>query len=910
MMVGMRRWSRLLLVALPIAALIGGLAFVRCRGSADSTTTAATGSASTQRGSVAVSRGTDPRLGARGTIAGTVKTAAGAPIANALVCADPDDELITAVIHEPVCSTSDVRGQYTIGELLPALYTISATARSYASGVHHPGGDKNLTFIELTTGARKTGIDVVLVAGTAALTGTITDITGGPIAHARIAADDARTETDDAGTYSLPVEPGDVWLTVSASGYASRQLNTTAPGKLSLALTPESTVSGTVVNADGAPVAGALVTFDSEGEAVQQDVSAADGHFTLVGVEPGTYQLIARAAHGFGRSERTAVVGFAAHVTGVTVTLHPAFEIAGTVTADGRPCNDAHVYIEDEHDHRLPVRSRPNGVRSTLAALPGTYTVSAWCEGFAPMPEQKITIVDRDVTGQIWPLVAGVTVTGRVLDRRRDPVAGAVVSISGNGFGFSSDHTAADGTYAITGVPPASYDVEVKRGQGRIKLADPIAVADHPVDHDLLVDDVGTIRCTVADSDGRPAPRIEVNVNGEGSFLEQVWSGDDGVFSLDGVPAGHYSLSPRENNLAATRDVEVEVHAGQTTNARLELIPRDGSIHGTVVDGTGAPIADAYVTAAGTAVTTDTAGAFEIRSLRGRQSYEVTAYRAGGGFASVGDVEVGATVRLQLRTPGSIEGIVIGAPDQATILVRGATQSCSITVLGAGGHYACDGLAPGHYVVSADIRDRYAQLEVDLAEGEHKRGVDVRVQSLTTIVGRMVDARTHAPIAGLAVHMMEPGGDVLVPADGPSGTDGRFTIRNQTPGRWMIYGASSGDAPPLCAELREVTGEQFDAGDLPVVSERPEREYSLGFELSYLEGQRDPRAWRATVLSVEPGSSAAKAGLRAGDVITAVNGNDVTGPHVALLFTYAFASPGGAARLTLANGGTVTVQMR
>jgi serine protease Do len=60
-------------------------------------------------------------------------------------------------------------------------------------------------------------------------------------------------------------------------------------------------------------------------------------------------------------------------------------------------------------------------------------------------------------------------------------------------------------------------------------------------------------------------------------------------------------------------------------------------------------------------------------------------------------------------------------------------------------------------------------------------------------------------------------------------------------------------------------------------------------------------------VSVDPGGPADRAGLRQGDVITAVNGTDVTGPHVLLLHTLAFASPDGAARMTLARGVTLTV---
>jgi hypothetical protein len=175
-------------------------------------------------------------------------------------------------------------------------------------------------------------------------------------------------------------------------------------------------------------------------------------------------------------------------------------------------------------------------------------------------------------------------------------------------------------------------------------------------------------------------------------------------------------------------------------------------------------------------------------------------------------------------------------------------------------------------------------------------------------MGRLVDATTHAPVAGIAVRVAEPGSDVIEAGSARSGPDGRFTLADQRPGRWILTGDVDGPvpSPPVVAEELRVVGERFDAGDLPVAP-RADHEYSFGFDLGYLEGVHDPGAWRSVVASVDAGGPADKAGLKAGDVIRAVNGHEVSGPHTLLMYAYLFASPAGAARLTLESGATLTI---
>jgi len=144
-------------------------------------------------------------------------------------------------------------------------------AKSYRPGAHHPGGDRKRTQFHLAAGEHKTGVDVELSHGGVEITGTVADITGGPIAHARVWASEGQRwrrgsgatthgETDEQGRFSLWVKPGEITVTAAADGYADNEEGVHAPGKVEILLTPESSLPGTVVDAaTNQPVEGARV---------------------------------------------------------------------------------------------------------------------------------------------------------------------------------------------------------------------------------------------------------------------------------------------------------------------------------------------------------------------------------------------------------------------------------------------------------------------------------------------------------------------------------------------------------------------------------------------------------------------------------------------------------------------------
>jgi C-terminal processing protease CtpA/Prc len=67
-----------------------------------------------------------------------------------------------------------------------------------------------------------------------------------------------------------------------------------------------------------------------------------------------------------------------------------------------------------------------------------------------------------------------------------------------------------------------------------------------------------------------------------------------------------------------------------------------------------------------------------------------------------------------------------------------------------------------------------------------------------------------------------------------------------------------------------------ESGSEPVIQMAPYRIQDFGFEMSFSASKKTGKIRELKITSVTPGSSAAKAGLRAGDLLLSVDGTAVT----------------------------------
>ena len=821
------------------------------------TATAAKPTTATKRSATEAQPRVDPATLVRASIAGTVTDEAKAPVPSARVCAGGSShELDPNVLRDPICVAADAQGRYALPNLLPAKYTVSASAKPFRPGVHYVNGDRKKTSIRLAAGQQLAGADIVLRPGGVELTGVVADITGGPIDKARVVIGGGRwsdsasvvTETAADGTFSAWVAPGSTSVNASAEGYADEWEWSRAPGKIEILLTPESSLSGIVVDAaSGEPIEGARVSAGGDQWGEEGAFTDAKGTFRITRLTPGRYIAIAKTDRGYGRTEGSTLVGLGQSVEGVVVKLHPAVRIEGKViiSSTKQGCEEPRVSIADGPKGRWTgVRSEPDGRVWAEGVLPGKYSVDVSCEGFQSKEKyEPIVVADKDITGLVWEVEPGAKIEGRVLGKNGAPVENADVSASTIGGearkkgAWGSDKTIASGAFTLDGLKAGTYKLSVSSERG-IAPKDGFKVdvpAGATVQKDLVLEEAGTIKGTVVDGDGKPV----ANISAHARLLDggQFWSGDDnktdeaGTFTIENVRPGNYRvMAQRTWNDAlkkpgTTDDAEqgerITVRANQTATVRIVVEALTGTIKGTVTDASGAAVADAFISAARESeaagaqkastlsetrwswdnkpVLTNTDGTFTLTKLSPGK-YTVRAFRKGGGEAIAQHVAVGGTATLQIKPTGLISGTVRnanGAPEEISLTIRDLVTGYwrREQFFRTDGRFSVPDLPKGKFQVSASAEGGQAQLDIELAEGEQKTNVAIELGALVTLTGRVIEHGTNKPVAAIRMSARPAmgGGGFSFSTSGDerdhiTDEQGRFTIKNAPRGKVMLRG--------------------------------------------------------------------------------------------------------------------------
>lgn len=939
-----------------------------------------------------VTKRPDPRTQKRGSIAGTVKDDKGAPVASARVCVDPSSsELPIELQRDPICKPTDGSGAYRFDELYAAHYTATAGADGFRPETFHPKGDRHESGFELAAGEAKTGVDFVLRSGGAKLVGTISDISGGPIGHAQVRVtagmwgqgqSSPMVETDDKGTYTTWVVPGTVRVWASADGYAAASQTGRAPGTIDVLLTPESGLSGTVVDGTtGQPIEGADVMVEAtqwSWEGRETDKTDAAGAFKVRRLPPGRYTASARTDHGYGRTEGSVLVGLGQQVDGVVVKLYPAARVVGKVMIEGSPpslCVEASVSLRDEvHDRWMWSRTEPDGTVHADGVLPGTYTPQVWCEGYRSKDHYPpIVVAGKDVVDQTWTVEAGGTIKGRVLSKAGQPITDARIQARTTGgdarakMDWAQDTSQADGSYELRSLKPSAYKVEVET-QKAVAPRDGFTVdapATGVVTKDLVLDDGGTIKGIVVDEQGKPVDDVTVDAR---ALSERFWwnsdpikSAPDGTFVMEGIRAGDYRVLARRGwgdelrkpgtNDDAEQGEKVKVDVGKTVEVKLVVESQSGVIKGTVVDAAGQPVPDAFIAharesdAAGAVssahetrgwgwgdddkpVLTGVDGSFTVGKLAPGK-YTLRAYRKGGGEAIAEHVLIGGTARLQIKHTGSISGLAKrkSGPmaDELTVSIEDIKTGFDRTesFYRTGGQFTLRDLPAGHFTLTVKADGGQQKTEVDLAEGQEKTGIELTLEDLVDLNGRVVDLATKQPVPGIMVFAKPAvGGDNMSFTWGDEDTShisdaqGKFTVKRAPKGKLAIQGMAKEwkDSDYAWFRIvREVSGNgPVDLGDIGVLKKRikdGETAGKLGLHFKQQSPELSPDQQKLEVSFIEPNGPCVGLDIKVGDVITTIDGIDVVGANMAQSWVLINAPVGTKLTLGLARGTSISVTL-
>ena len=360
------------------------------------------------------------------------------------------DATITAKGPLQKSNTTDIDGYYTISNLLPGDYTVTATASGYASE------SKTATvYSEVTT---PVNFDLHMLSIIGKVYDAITPNIG--IAQSNVTADSYSILANSTGYYQLVDMPaGDYTVTAAAPGYASQSKPATVslgtPDVVDFAMeqVPSGAIIGTITDASTAlPIYYASVIAYAPAIEMSNQTDQ-NGHYIIEEVPAWPSWNVEAYAMGYISQPKIVAVD-----SGVTVTvdfvLEPFGAIDGVVTdsSSGLPIAEA-VVRAGEYLNTTDM----SGYYLLSDVVEGTYTVTAAAPGYASQSKERKKVLAGEVTTvnfQLEPVPPG-KIIGNVTDIiTGEQIAGATVT--SNGYSNTTD---TNGDYVISNVPAWTYTV-------------------------------------------------------------------------------------------------------------------------------------------------------------------------------------------------------------------------------------------------------------------------------------------------------------------------------------------------------------------------------------------------------------------------------------------------------------------
>lgn len=778
---------------------------------------------------------------------------------------------------------------------------------------------------------------------------------------------DAKSKSD--GTYRITARKGQYSLTARAPGYAPSNAYLSLGGDVThdLILQPASRIAGRVVErGTERGVGGAKVALVPSGGTGRmggfREVDADDaGRFLFDDASAGVFQI--QAHHeSFEGVSNTVAVSVGESATDVVVPVSAAHLVSGqVVTSDGKPVADALVNL---------FRREPpwGGGRRSKTATDGSFTVKGVFAGQwhvnvqsddHPSASQPLTVAEGDVKGLNLKLGAAGKIDGRVVDANGQPVVNALVTADvmperpGQPFTMvPARRTDADGRFVLKPVGAGRLHLSAQHETAGIVRMPPQPLADgEQKTMTLKLNPSSSIEGTVRFDDGTPAANVTVAAyNTDRGFSmgpnPSATTGRDGSYALKTMDPGNYEVravrsAGARGNADKYDPQRIALAVGETKRGVDLKLKKGGKIIAGLVVAAGKPLPNAMVylerdtegrvrafrwRGEQPPALTDAEGKFTIEDIE-EGTYVVSAEHATFAEAEVAGVAAGSTgVKLELPQAASIAGVLVteaGTPvanANVTVVPPIADERDKRARMSAGafggdlstyriadpsGAFLLGRLAPGTYDVKATTADgRAASQTVTVTAGEKKTGVRLVVEVGLKIVGRVVGMTTNEPLADAMVNLSSPGRSIQA----KTGADGRFELAGVTPGEsvnLMVHVGQDWVPERMDVDVPK-TREPIDVGTIPLMKgswedrAKNNANVGVGVQLTWKQG-------RVSTAFVVPGGAAEKAGIKLGDVVTAVDGKPLGDARAGAVYWLLMGKVDTKVTMTLEDGRTVTL---
>ncbi|MDQ3338649.1 MAG: carboxypeptidase regulatory-like domain-containing protein [Myxococcota bacterium] len=606
------------LLAVLIVVVVGGIVFWKMRGSDKRATQAVT-----QGSGSAVAKPAGAPTAAKLARASVTVTDENGPVADAFVRFAPEDGEIIAL-------KTGADGVAVADKLAAGAYEISASAAG-----HEPSA---LPRQELAAGD-DAKLAITLKAGGRLLSGVVTDVSGGPIAGARIDAAKlgamarpdravATALTGADGKYQVAVAEGQLLVAARSADYAaqSRIVDVGPSGATAdFALVPGGVIEGIVVDEKTrAPVPGAIVNAERDSAAIilaetggAVAIAGADGKFRMTGLRPGAYELDAVGDSRRSKSPTIVGLGIAEQVTDVEILVGKSPTIRGTVVDESNaPVKGARVMAMGPGGGE-DTKADDKGVFAIEGLRPGKFMLFGSTPEHMGDPSPPIEVKDKDVENVVVRVRKGAKIIGRI-----EPPQACDVKVA-----FDMDRANRGGPMRMmrmmapaTSGPDGKFELgPVEEGKqkldARCQSGDQgnVSVDVKPGANDvvLAVKPGGSIAGKVVDGEGKPVAGVSVMatpqegdegtviVNGVVTSGVQALTNGAGAYEARGLAAGTYRMSAldrgRPMKMKGKQPKAVIAGAEKKTGVDLVVDRPNGVIKGIVTGPDGKPLADAWV---------------------------------------------------------------------------------------------------------------------------------------------------------------------------------------------------------------------------------------------------------------------------------------------------------------------------